>query len=137
MAVAGCPAVDGSSEIQFLKDVGDIEIQDFAREITDDGIRLFLRPECVERDRNRLGSSDDVGDLDLTAACELGGNDIFCQEAAGVSSGTVHFGRIFAAETASAVASHASVGIDDDLPSRDSGVGCRSADLPAPCAVHN
>src|SRR3989344_3361783 len=88
MAVAGCPAVDGSSEIQFLKDVGDIEIQDFAREITDDGIRLFLRPECVERDRNRLGSSDDVGDLDLTAACELGGNDIFCQEAAGVSSGT-------------------------------------------------
>src|SRR3989337_1882033 len=77
MAVCCRPAVDGAAQFQFLKDGGDIEIQYLARKIANNGIRLFLLCECVKRDRNRLGSADDVGDFDLTAAGEFGGDDIF------------------------------------------------------------
>ncbi len=39
----------------------------------------------------------------------------FCNVAAGVSGGTIHFGRVFAGERAAAVWSRAAVGINDDF----------------------
>ena len=81
---------------------------------------------------DRAGDADAVGDLDLEAVGEAGGDDVLGHPARGVRGGAVDLRRILAAERAAAVAGHAAVGVDDDLAPGQPGVAHRSAgDEPA------
>ncbi len=75
-----------------------------------------------------MGDADRVGDLDLAALRQAGGDDVLRHVAGGVGGGAVDLGRVLAGEGAAAVAGHASVGVDDDLAAGEAGVADRAAD---------
>ena len=85
----------------------------------------FACTEGIDGNRSRFGNADGVGNLDLALGCQTGGYDVFCNIAAGVSGGTVHFGRVFAGECAAAVRSRTAVGIDDDFTAGQTAVALR------------
>ena len=78
---------------------------------------------------------DRVGDLDLAAVGEARGDHVLGHPARRVGGGAVDLGRVLAREGAAAVASHAAVGVDDDLAAREPRVADRAADHEAPGGV--
>ena len=75
-----------------------------------------------------MGDADRVGDLDLAALGEAGGDDVLGDVAGRVGGRAVDLGRVLAGEGAAAVAGHAAVGVDDDLAAGEAGVADRAAD---------
>src|SRR5207249_4173972 len=71
--------------------------------------------------------ADGVGELDFATGRESSGNDVLGDVAAHVGGAAVDFGRVFPAERATAVPSHAAVAVDDDLAASQTGVALRSA----------
>ena len=84
-------------------------------------------PERVDREADRAGDADAVGDLDLEAVGEPRGHDVLGDPAGGVGRGAVHLRRILAREGAAAVAGHPAVAVDDDLAAGQAGVAHRAA----------
>src|SRR6185295_2428096 len=76
----------------------------------------------------RLRYADGVGHLHLAATGQLGADDVFRHPAGGVARGAIDLRRILATESPTAVPAHATVGVDDDLATREAGVTLRSAD---------
>jgi len=72
--------------------------------------------------------SDGVGELDFGAGGQAGGDDIFRDVSAHVSSAAIHLRRIFAAERPATVAAHPTVAVHDDLASGQPGIALRSTD---------
>ena len=87
--------------------------------------------EGLDEQADRLGLADRVGDLDLAARGEAGGDDVLGDPAHRVRGRAVDLGRVLAGEGAAAVAGHAAVGVDDDLAAGEAGVAHRAADLEA------
>jgi hypothetical protein len=79
-------------------------------------------------DRHRLGHADGVGELDLAAIGEAGGDDVLGDVAGHVGGGAVDLGRVLAREGAAAVAAHAAVGVDDDLAAGEARVAVGAAE---------
>src|SRR5439155_20572276 len=65
----------------------------------------------------------------------LGGHHVLGYVARHVSAGSVHLGRVFAAEAAAAVASHAAIAVHDDLAPREAGIAHGPADHKASCGI--
>ena len=76
-----------------------------------------------------MRDADRVRDLDLAPVGEAGGDDVLGDVARGVRGGAVHLRRVLAGERAATVASHAAVGVDDDLAAGQAAVAHRAADL--------
>ena len=72
--------------------------------------------------------ADGVGDLDLAAVGETGGDDVLRRVARVVGRRAVHLRRVLARERAAAVRGHAAVGVDDDLAPGEPRVAARPAD---------
>src|SRR5438067_12703641 len=70
--------------------------------------------------------ADGVGELDFATGRESSGNDVLGDVAAHVGGAAVDFGRVYPAERATAVPSHAAVAVDDDLAASQTGVALRS-----------
>ena len=75
----------------------------------DRGVRDPAGPERLDREADRLGDPDAVGDLDLEAVGEPGRDDVLGDPAGGVGAGAVDLRRILAGERAAAVAGHPAV----------------------------
>ena len=75
-----------------------------------------------------MGDADRVGDLDLAAVGEAGGDHVLGDVAGRVGGGAVDLRRVLAGEGAAAVAGRAAVGVDDDLAAGEAGVADRAAD---------
>src|SRR5690606_33176548 len=71
---------------------------------------------------------DRVGDLDLAAVCESGGDDVLGDPAHRVGAGAVHLAGVLAGEGAAAVAGHTAVGVHDDLAAGEAGVALGAAE---------
>src|SRR5208282_84500 len=91
------------------------------------GIDL-LGPESIHQDADWIGNTDRVSELHFAAVGQAGGHDILGNVSRHVSGGPVDLGRILAAEGSPAVTTHATVGVDDDLASRETGIAHGSAD---------
>ena len=72
--------------------------------------------------------ADRVGDLQLAAVGQAGGDDVLRHVARRVRGRAVDLGRVLAGERAAAVAGAAAVRVDDDLPAGEPGVPHRAAD---------
>ena len=96
----------------------------------------LLGPERLDHHRHRMRDADRVGDLDLAALGQAGGDDVLGDVARRVRRGAVDLRRVLAAEGAAAVAGHAAVGVDDDLAAREAGVADRAADDEPPRRIH-
>jgi hypothetical protein len=86
------------------------------------------RAERVDRDRDRLGDADGVGELELDFVGHAGGDEVLRDVARHVAGRAVDLRGIFPREGAAAVTAAAAVGVDDDLAARQAGVALRSAD---------
>ena len=75
-----------------------------------------------------MRDADRVGDLDLAAVGEPGGDDVLRDVARGVRGRAVDLRRVLARERAAAVRRGAAVGVDDDLAAGQAGVAHRPAD---------
>ena len=85
-------------------------------------------PKVCDHQRDRVGDADRVGDLDLAAIREAGGDDVLGHVAGRVGGRAVDLGGVLAREGAAAVAGGAAVGVDDDLAAGQAGVAHRAAD---------
>ena len=75
-----------------------------------------------------MRDADRVGDLELAAVGEPGGDDVLRHVARRVGGRAVDLGRILAGERPAAVRRRAAVGVDDDLAPGQAGVAHRAAD---------
>ena len=92
----------------------------------------LARAERLDRDADRPRDADAVRDLDLEPVGEARGDDVLGDPAGGVGGRAVDLRRILAAESATAVAGHAAVRVDDDLAAGQARVAHRPAgDEPA------
>ena len=89
--------------------------------------RDALRPEALDRDRDRVRDADRVGDLHLAAVGEACGDDVLRHVARRVGGRAVDLGRVLPGERAAAVAGRAAVRVDDDLAPGEAGVAHRPA----------
>src|SRR5206468_3751383 len=107
VAVIGRLRVNRTEQVQLLDDVGGLETEDFANRFLDEFIGHLAGAEGIHTNADRIGVTDGVGELNFRAGGEPGSDDVLRHVTAHVSSAAVHFARVFAAEGASAVASHA------------------------------
>ena len=128
VAVGGGLAVDRAAEVEVAQDRGRPEVEHLADELLDQRLVDVVRPEGLDVDRERVGDADRVGNLDLAALGEPGGDDVLGHVARGVGARAVDLGRILAREGAAAVRDGAAVGVDDDLAAGEPGVSHRPAD---------
>ena len=81
----------------------------------------------VHSDVDRARHADRVGDLHLAGAGQTGGDDVLGHVAGSIGGGTVHLGRVLAAEGTTAVRAGTAVGIDNDLAAGQAAVTLRTA----------
>src|SRR6516164_1136993 len=86
-----------------------------------------FRPK-VRRIASAMRSSGTFAVPKVSTITETGRDHVLGDVAAHVRGGAVHLARILAAEGAAAVPAHPTVGVDDDLPSGQTGVTHRAAD---------
>ncbi|SAX20329.1 Uncharacterised protein [Klebsiella pneumoniae] len=89
--------------------------------------RHFLGAKGFHHDGRRFCNADSVGNLNFATIGQACGNDVLRHIARRVGCGTVNFRWIFTRERAAAVASHAAVGINDDLTTGQTAVAHRAA----------
>src|SRR5208283_1173179 len=77
---------------------------------------------------DRVSDADGVGELHFAAIGQAGGDYVLGDMTRHVGGGAIDLGRIFSAESAATVASHAAVGVDDDLAAGQAGVAHGAAD---------
>ena len=128
VTVVGRLAVNGTEEVELFDDVGGLETEGAEDGVLQFALADFVRAEGVDRDRDRLGITDGVGELDFGAVREAGGHDVLGHPASHVGGAAVDFARVLAAESSAAVTAHAAVAVDDDFASGQAGVALRSAD---------
>ena len=115
-------------QIEHLDDAVGPQIEMLAHQLHDSLFRDLVGAEGGHRDRGRLGHPDGVADLQLALVGQPGGNDVLGHVAPGIGGRTIDLGRILAGKCAAAVARHSTVGIDDDLSTRQTGIADRTAD---------
>lgn len=122
VTVIGGLGIDRAEQVELLDDVGRFEREDFQ-----DGFEDFVVTEgtCaksinVNADWKRV--TDSVSELDLTLGGKTCCNDVFSDPAAHVGSATIHFGWVFARKGTTTVTTHAAIGVDNDLTTREAAI---------------
>ena len=85
-------------------------------------------PSRIDRDADRIGDADGVGQLHLALVGQSGGDDVLGHVPGHVGGAAVDLGGVLAAERAAAVACPAAVGVDDDLAPGQAAIAVRPAD---------
>src|SRR6187549_2448885 len=76
MSVGRGRLVDRPYQVEHLDDAVRSQVEVLAYELHEPRVADFPRAEGVDRDRGWFRDADGVGDLDLAALCESGGNDV-------------------------------------------------------------
>src|SRR5579864_7927554 len=128
MAVGRGLAIDRPAQIEIADDAGRAHREVLADQGLDAPVRDGAGAEAVGADRDRLGDPDGIGQLDLDALGDAGGDQVLRDVARHVAGGAVHLGGVLAGEGAAAVAPDAAVAVDDDLAAGEAAVALRAAD---------
>ena len=96
----------------------------------------MVRAEGLHHDRHGLRHADGIGDLHLAAVGQPRGHHVLRYPARRVGRRAIHLGAVLAGERPAAVASHAAVGVHDDLAAGETGVAHGAADDEAARGVH-
>lgn len=86
----------------------------------------------IDEHRKRLNDTNRVGNLNKAAACEAGRNKRLGSETTHVRRTAVHLARILTGESTATVRSPATIGIDDNLATREASISMRSSDDEGP-----
>src|SRR5262249_55754168 len=90
--------------------------------IDDRLIADLTRIKRLDENREWARNADGIGYLNLEALGQARRDDVLGDVAGGIGGAAVHFRRIFARESATAMTRHATVGVQDDLAARQASV---------------
>ena len=128
VAVRGGLVVDRLPQVELLDDHARAQVKVLLDDLDELRVALAAGAVRVDVDGQRLGDTDDVGELDERAAAEARGDEGLGDPARGVRGRAVDLGPVLAGEGAAAVGAPAAVRVDDDLASGDAGVALGPAD---------
>jgi hypothetical protein len=135
MAVRRGLSVERPTQVERPDDRRRSEVEVALDQALDRGVLDAARPERLDRQRDRSGDPDAIGDLDLEAVRESSRDDVLRDPPRGVGAGPIDLRRILAGEGAAAVAGHAAVAVDDDLAAGEPGVTHRAARHEPPSGI--
>jgi len=128
VAVLGGLEVDGLGKVELLDNDTGAEVEVVADDL-DELVRGLLRGAVgVDVDREGLGDTDGVRELDEGTAGEAGGDERLGDPAADVGSRAIDLGEVLAGEGATTVGTPAAVGVDDDLAASQTGITLGATD---------
>ena len=127
MTVGGCLSIQGTAQIQHFDNAGRPQIEVLFNQFRNQCFLYLGGAKGFHHDRYRLSYANGVSQLNFTFVRQAGSYDVFSNIPCCISTGTVNFCRILTGECAAAMASHAAIGINDNLPSRQAGVALRAA----------
>lgn len=128
VAVLGRLQVNGTGQVELLDDDTRAHVEVLADD-RDELIRgLGGGAVGVDEDGQGLSDTDGVGQLDQGAAGKAGGDQGLGNPAGQVGGGTVDLGEVLAREGTTTVGTPATVGVDNDLTTSQTGVTLRTTD---------
>jgi hypothetical protein len=120
--------VDGVREVQLLNDdtrahveVGLDDVDKLVRGLVGGAIGL-------DEERERLGNTNGIRELDEGATGQLGVNQRLGDPASEVGSGTIDLGVVLSGESTTTVGTPASVSVNNDLTASQTGITLGAAD---------
>lgn len=117
VAARGGLLVDGAAEVEVAGEDTGAQVEVLQDNGEDLRVGAGASAVGVDVDREGLGHTDGVGDLDQGAGSEAGSDDGLGDPAGSVGARAVDLGGVLAGEGTTSVGSPASVGINDDLAS--------------------
>ena len=115
MAVLGSLAVDGTVKVELANDDTRAEVEVLVNDL-DELLRGLLRGTVgVDVDREGLGNTNGVGELDKSTAGKAGVDQGLGDPTGEVGGGAVDLGEVLAGEGTTTVSTPATVGVDNDL----------------------
>lgn len=128
MTVLGGLVVDGAVKVELT----DNDTRAQVEVLVDDLDELVGGPVGsavgVDVDGEGLGDTNGVGELDKNTTGESGVDERLGDPAANVGSGTVDLGVVLSGESTTTVGTPATVGVDNDLATGQTGVTLRATD---------
>lgn len=128
MAVLGSLAVDGLDEIELLDDDTGTHVE----VLTDDGdelVRGLVRGAVrLDEDRERLGNTNGVGELNEGSASEASVDEGLGDPTGEVGSGAIDLGVVLSRESTTTVGTPSTVGVNDNLAASETSVTLRTTD---------
>ena len=128
MSVGRRLPVNRTTQIQRLDNALRRQLEIGPNQIGNHAFVNLRSAEGIDQDADRFGNANGVGQLHFAAIGQAGGNNVLGDIARHVASRAIDLRRIFAAECATAVTSHATVGVHNDLAAGQSGVAHRTTD---------
>ena len=107
--------VDRAFKIERFDDACRCTVEDFFYGFRNFFDRRFFRAESFDHNRHGKGNADRIREFDFGSVGETCGDDVFCDITCHIGCRPVDFRRIFAAERAAAVTTHAAVSVYDDF----------------------
>jgi hypothetical protein len=127
VTVLGGLVVDGVGEVKFLDNDTRPEVKVLVNDL-DKLLRALVGGTVgLNEKRERLRHTDGVRKLDKCPACQSSGNQGLGNPAPEIGGGTVDFGVVLPRESATAVRSPTTVGVNDDLSASEPSVTLRAA----------
>ena len=128
MAVGSGLPVNRAAQVERIDDPARRELEVRADQVRDDDGVDLLGSERLNQHANRIGDANGIGELHFATVGESAGDEVLGDVTRHVRRRAIDLGRIFAAERAPAVTSHAAVAVNDDLAASESGVAHGTAD---------
>jgi len=122
VTVLGSTVVDGVGEVELLDNDTGTEVEVLADDL-DELLGVLVGSTVVlNEEREGLGDTNGVRELDETAAGETGLDQGLGDPAGEVGSGTVDLGVILSGESTTTVGTPTTVGVDNDLTASKTGI---------------
>jgi|SRR5687768_14927630 hypothetical protein len=128
VTVLGGLEVDGAVEVQLADNDTRAEVEVAADDLDELLGGLVGGAVGVDVDGEGLSNTNGVGELDKGATSETSVDQRLGDPASNVGSGTIDLGEILAGESTTTVGTPATVGVDDDLATSQTGVTLRATD---------
>ncbi len=122
MTVGSCLSVDRTAQVKVTNNGAGAKIEHGLHGVFDIGLGNMVRAEGVHHDGDGTCHADSVGKLHLALVGQPGSDHVLCHPTCRIGCRAVDLGAILAGEGATAMTTHAAVGIDDNLASSQAGI---------------
>src|ERR1043166_5324133 len=117
--------INGVQQIQLLDNLRRFEAEYLANCPLDLFVTYYASAKSVNTNRDRIGVSNSICELNLRAGSQPGRYDVLGYIASHIGSAPIYFGRVFPAEGPAPMPAHAAIGVDNDLSPGQSRVPLR------------
>lgn len=118
----GSLVVDGLGQVELLDNDTGSHVEVGTDNVNELLGALLRSAVAIDVDGARLSDTDGVGQLDQSAAAELGVDEGLGDPSGEVGSGAVDLGEVLSGESTTTVGTPTTVGVDDDLAAGQTGV---------------